>query len=327
MMQEIEYREAIRSALEEEMRRDNSIYVMGEDIGAHGGAFGVTTGLIKKFGKKRVIQTPISEEGYVGIAVGSALNGNRPVVEVMFIDFITLAMDQIINQAAKMRFMFGGKVKVPIVIRTQCGAGRGNAAQHSQSLESWFYHVPGLKVVMPSTPYDVKGLLKSSIRDDNPVIFIEHKCLYNQKGMVPDNDYTIPIGKADIKRDGGDLTLIATSNMVLKAINVSQKISEEKGIEIEVLDPRTLVPLDIETIISSVKKTGKVVILHEAIERGGIAGDISAIIMEKAFDWLDAPVKRICSYNTIVPYNYLLENYMVPSEERIYSEIKSFLAI
>ncbi|MBM3705946.1 MAG: alpha-ketoacid dehydrogenase subunit beta [Actinobacteria bacterium] len=326
-MQEIEYREAIRSALEEEMRRDNSIYVMGEDIGAHGGAFGVTTGLIKKFGKKRVIQTPISEEGYVGIAVGSALNGNRPVVEVMFIDFITLAMDQIINQAAKMRFMFGGKVKVPIVIRTQCGAGRGNAAQHSQSLESWFYHVPGLKVVMPSTPYDVKGLLKSSIRDDNPVIFIEHKCLYNQKGMVPDNDYTIPIGKADIKRDGGDLTLIATSNMVLKAINVSQKISEEKGIEIEVLDPRTLVPLDIETIISSVKKTGKVVILHEAIERGGIAGDISAIIMEKAFDWLDAPVKRICSYNTIVPYNYLLENYMVPSEERIYSEIKSFLAI
>ena len=324
-MPEIEYREAIRSALEEEMIKDKAVYVMGEDIGLHGGAFGVTEGLIKKFGKKRVVQTPISEEGYVGIAIGSALNGNRPVVEVMFIDFITLAMDQIVNQAAKMRFMFGGNVKVPIVIRTQGGAGRGNAAQHSQSLESWFYHIPGLKVVMPSTPFDAKGLLKASIRDDSPVIFIEHKCLYNYKGEVPDEDYLLPIGKADIKRKGSDLTLIATSLMVQKALNVSERIEQEAGLKIEVLDPRTLVPLDITSIVNSVKKTGRVVILQEAIKRGGVASDISATIMEEAFDYLDAPVKRICSFNTIVPYNHLLENYMIPSEERIFNEIKAYI--
>jgi len=324
-MSEIEYREAIRSALAEEMFRDKGVYLMGEDIGEHGGAFGVTEGLIKKFGKKRVVQTPISEEGYVGIAIGSALYGNRPVVEIMFIDFITLAMDQIVNQAAKMRFMFGGNVKIPVVIRTQGGAGRGNAAQHSQSLESWFYHIPGLKVVMPSTPFDAKGLLKASIRDDNPVIFIEHKCLYNYKGEVPDEDYILPIGKADIKREGSDLTLIATSLMVLKALNVSERMAQEKGLDIEVLDPRTLVPLDVKCIINSVKKTGKVIILQEAVKRGGVASDIAAIIMEEAFDYLDAPVKRICSYNTIVPYNHLLENYMVPSEERIYEEIRDYV--
>ncbi len=322
-MPEIEYREAIRLALEEEMIRDEGVYLMGEDIGAHGGAFGVTEGLINKFGKKRIVQTPISEEGYVGIAIGSALNGNRPVVEVMFIDFITLAMDQIVNQAAKMRFMFGGNVKVPVVIRTQGGAGRGNAAQHSQSLESWFYHIPGLKVVMPSTPFDAKGLLKASIRDDNPVIFIEHKCLYNYKGEVPDEDYLLPIGKADIKRKGSDLTLIATSLMVQKALEVSERIAREAGLEIEVLDPRTLVPLDVDSILNSVKKTGRAVILQEAVKRGGVASDISAIIMEEAFDYLDAPVKRICSFNTIVPYNHLLESYMIPSEERIFDEIKA----
>ena len=324
-MPEIEYREAIRSALEEEMIEDKSVYVMGEDIGEHGGAFGVTEGLIKKFGKKRVVQTPISEEGYVGIAIGSALNGNRPVVEVMFIDFITLAMDQIVNQAAKMRLMFGGNVKIPIVIRTQGGAGRGNAAQHSRSLESWFYHIPGLKVVIPSTPVDAKGLLKASIRDDNPVVFIEHKCLYNYKGGVPDDDHLIPIGQADVKRKGDDLTLIATSLMVQRALKVSERIARETGLEIEVVDPRTLVPLDKECIINSVKKTGRVMILQEAVERGGVASDISAIIMEEAFDYLDSPVKRICSFNTIVPYNHLLESYMIPSEERIFEEIKSYI--
>ncbi len=323
----IEYREAIRAALEEEMDRDHSVYTMGEDIGRHGGAFGVMAGLIDKFGEKRVVETPISEEGYVGIAVGSALLGNRPVVEVMFIDFITLAMDQIINQAAKARYMFGGKVKVPIVFRTQGGAGRSNAGQHSQSLESWFYHTPGLKVVMPSTPHDAKGLLKSSIRDDNPVVFIEHKCLYNHKGQVGDDDYIIPLGKADIKREGKDLTIIATSMMVSKALTVADKLSTEKGIEAEVIDPRTLVPLDIECILNSVKKTNKVIILQEAIKRGGVASDFSAQITEDAFDYLDAPVKRICSFDTIVPYNHLLEGYMVPDEKRIYSDILKYLGI
>lgn len=319
------FAEAINSALKEEMERDPSIYIMGEDIGKHGGAFGVTTGLIDIFGKKRVVETPISEEGYIGIAVGSALLGNRPVVEIMYIDFATLAMDQIVNQAAKIRYMFGGKVKVPLVIRTQEGAGRSNAAQHSQSLEAWFYHIPGLKVVMPSTPQDAKGLLKSSIRDDNPVIFIEHKCLYNHKGEVDEGDFTIPLGKAEIKREGKDLTIIAMSLMVSKALNVAEKLSKEKGIEVEVVDPRTLVPLDLECIINSVKKTNKVAILQEAVKRGGVAGDIASLIMEEAFDFLDAPVKRICSHNTIVPYNHLLEQYMIPNEQRIYSEILDYL--
>ncbi len=323
----IEFREAIRAALEEEMNRDNSVYIMGEDIGRHGGAFGITSGLIDKFGEKRVVETPISEEGYIAIAVGSALLGTRPVAEVMFIDFITLALDQIINQAAKARYMFGGKVKVPIVFRTQGGAGRSNAGQHSQSLESWFYHTPGLKVVMPSTPHDAKGLLKSSIRDDNPVVFIEHKCLYNHKGQVGDEEYTIPLGKADIKREGKDLTIIATSMMVHKALTVADRLSDEKGIQAEVIDPRTLVPLDIECILNSVKKTNKAVILQEAIKRGGVASDISAQITEEAFEYLDAPVKRICSFDTIVPYNHLLESYMVPDEKRIYSEILKYLGL
>ncbi len=323
----IEFREAIRAALEEEMNRDNSVYIMGEDIGRHGGAFGITSGLIDKFGEKRVVETPISEEGYIAIAVGSALLGTRPVAEVMFIDFITLALDQIINQAAKARYMFGGKVKVPIVFRTQGGAGRSNAGQHSQSLESWFYHTPGLKVVMPSTPHDAKGLLKSSIRDDNPVVFIEHKCLYNHKGQVGDEEYTIPLGKADIKREGKDLTIIATSMMVHKALTVADRLSDEKGIQAEVIDPRTLVPLDIECILNSVKKTNKAVILQEAIKRGGVASDFSAQITEGAFDYLDAPVKRICSFDTIVPYNHLLESYMVPDEKRIYSEILKYLGL
>ena len=324
-MKVLTYAEALNSALEEEMKRDESIYIMGEDIGKHGGAFGVTMGLINKFGEKRVVETPISEEGYTGIALGSALLGNRPVVEIMYIDFISLAMDQIVNQAAKMRYMFGGKVKVPIVIRTQCGAGRSNAGQHSQSLEAWFYHIPGLKVVMPSTPQDAKGLLKSAIRDDNPVIFIEHKCLYNQKGEVEEGEFTTPLGKADIKRKGNDLTLIATSFMVPRALKIAEKLSNNKSIEIEVIDLCTLYPLDLECILNSVKKTNRVVIIQEAIRRGGVASDIASLIMEEAFDYLDMPVKRICSFETIVPYNHLLEQYMLPNEERIYSEILKYL--
>lgn len=322
----ITYAEAINKALEEEIKRDKSVYIIGEDIGIHGGVFGATRGLIEKFGKKRIVQTPISEEGFTGIAIGSALGGNRPVVEIMYIDFITLAMDQIINQAAKIRYMFGGKVKVPIVIRTQGGAGRSNAGQHSQSLEAWFYHIPGLKVVMPSTPQDAKGLLKSSIRDDNPVIFIEHKSLYSQKGKVNDNDsFVIQLGSADIKRKGKDATLFATSLMVQRALNVSERISKEKNLEIEVIDPRTLVPLDLETIINSVKNTNRLIILQESVRRGGIASDIASLIVEEAFDYLDAPIKIIASYDTIVPYNSLLESYMIPDEERIYNEIINFL--
>lgn len=317
----ISFAEAINSALMEEMERDGSIYLIGEDIGIHGGAFGVTKNLINKFGNKRILQTPISEEGYIGIAVGSALGGNRPIAEVMYMDFIGLAMDQIVNQAAKMRYMFGGKVIVPIVIRTQCGAGRSNAGQHSQSLESWFYHIPGLKVVMPSTPQDAKGLLKSAIRDNNPVVFIEHKCLYNQKGEVSEDEFTIPLGKADIKRTGKDITILTTSLMVLRVLNVAEKLYKENDIDLEIIDLRTLVPLDLNCILESVKKTNKVIILQEAIERGGCGSDLAALMVEKAFDYLDAPIKRICSYNTIVPYNSLLENYMIPNEERICSEI------
>ncbi|MGM0366611.1 MAG: alpha-ketoacid dehydrogenase subunit beta, partial [Actinomycetota bacterium] len=291
----------------------------------HGGAFGVTMGLIEKYGKKRVVETPIAEEGYIGIAVGSALLGNRPVAEVMFIDFITLAMDQIINQAAKTRYMFGGKVKVPLVIRTQGGAGRSNAGQHSQSLEAWFYHIPGLKVVMPSTPRDARGLLKSAIRDDNPIIFIEHKCLYNTKGMVDTEEPAIPLGRADIKRKGEDLTLVATSFMVSTALKVAERIYEQEGIDIEIVDPRTLYPLDLDCIIGSVKRTNRAVILQEAVKRGGVASDISSLITEEAFDWLDAPVKRICSFETIVPYSHVLEQYMLPNEERVYSEILKYV--
>lgn len=324
-MEELTYGEALNRALAEEMARDETIYIIGEDIGEHGGAFGVTMGLIEKYGKKRVVETPIAEEGYIGIAVGSALLGNRPVAEVMFIDFITLAMDQIINQAAKTRYMFGGKVKVPLVIRTQGGAGRSNAGQHSQSLEAWFYHIPGLKVVMPSTPRDARGLLKSAIRDDNPIIFIEHKCLYNTKGMVDTEEPAIPLGRADIKRKGEDLTLVATSFMVSTALKVAEKIYEQEGIDIEIVDPRTLYPLDLDCIIGSVKKTNRAVILQEAVKRGGVASDISSLITEEAFDWLDAPVKRICSFETIVPYSHVLEQYMLPNEERVYSEILKYV--
>lgn len=321
----IPYVEAINGALMEEMERDESIYLIGEDIGIHGGAFGVTKNLLNKFGNRRVVQTPISEEGFIGIAVGSALGGNRPIAEIMYMDFMGLAMDQIVNQAAKMRYMFGGKVTVPLVIRTQCGAGRSNAGQHSQSLESWFYHIPGLKVVMPSTPQDAKGLLKSAIRDDNPVIFIEHKGLYNQKGEVDENEFIVPLGVADIKRKGKDVTVLATSIMVLKALNVAEKLCKENGIEIEIIDLRTLVPLDLTCILESVKKTSRVIILQEAIERGGVGSDIASILVEKVFDYLDAPIKKICSYNTIVPYNNLLEDYMIPNEERIYSEILQYM--
>ncbi len=326
-MRELRYAEAIREALRQEMRRDPRVFLMGEDIGVYGGAFGVTDGLLEEFGPERVIETPISELAIAGAAVGAALAGMRPVIEIMFMDFITLAMEQIVNQAAKIHFMFGGKASVPIVVRTPAGAGTGAAAQHSQSLEAWFVHVPGLKVVMPSTPYDAKGLLISSIRDDNPVIFIEHKLLYRTKGFVPEEEYTIPLGVAEVKRVGRDVTIIATSLMVLRALAAAEKLAQE-GIEAEVIDPRTLKPLDIDTIVNSVKKTGRALIVHEAPLTCGIGAEILACVAEsEAFYYLQAPIKRLAGRNVPIPYNRILERSVIPQEEDIIHAVRELIKI
>lgn len=322
-MREITYAQAINEAIKEEMERDSNVFCMGEDIGPLGGAFQVTRGLIDIFGPDRIRNTPISEQAIAGFAIGAAMKGARPIVEFMYIDFMGLAIDQIANQASKSHYMFGGKISVPVVFRSQGGAGRSNSGQHSQSLESWYYHVPGLKVVMPSTPYDTKGLLKSAIRDNNPVVFIEHKLLYTTKGEVPEEEYTIPLGKADIKREGSDLTIIATSNMIPKVLEVADRLKDK--LNIEVIDPRTLVPLDLNTIVSSVKKTKKVFIVQEAIRRGGVASDISSYIIEEAFDYLDYPIKIIAGENTIIPFSHVLEKKAIPDIERIYNEIENLL--
>jgi pyruvate dehydrogenase E1 component beta subunit len=323
-MRQIEYREAIREACIEEMDRDPGVFLIGEDIGVYGGAFRAYKGLLDKYGPERVINTPISEIGIVGAAVGAALTGQRPVAEIMFVDFTTLAMDQIVNQAAKIRYMTGDSLNVPMVLRTQGGTGRGVAAQHSQSLEAWFYHIPGLKVVMPATSYDVKGLLKTAIRDDNPVVFIEHKMIYLLKGEVPEEEYTIPFGEADIKREGKDITIVAYSNMLFKSLAAAEQL-EKEGISCEVIDPRTLVPLDLDTIIDSVKKTGKLLLVTEACERGSVASDISAKVTEKAFDWLDAPIKIVAGLNTPIPYNSTLEQASVPHTKDIIAAVKELL--
>ena len=323
-MREIEYREAIREAVIEEMDKDKSVFLIGEDIGVYGGAFRAYKGLLEKYGPERVINTPISEIGIIGAGVGAALTGQRPITEIMFIDFTTLAMDQIVNQAAKIRYMTGDSLNVPMVIRTQGGAGRGVAAQHSQSLEAWFYHIPGLKVVMPATSYDVKGLLKTAIRDDNPVVFLEHKMIYLIKGEVPEEEYTIPFGEADIKREGSDITIVAYSNMLFKSLEAAKEL-EKEGISCEVVDPRTLVPLDIDTIIDSVKKTGRLVVVTEACKRGSIASDISAKVTEKAFDWLDAPVKIVAGLNTPIPYNSNLEQASIPHKKDIVAAAKDII--
>jgi len=315
-MAELMYREALNQALAEEMRRDPLVFTMGEGIGERGGSYKVTEGLFKEFGPERVVDTPISEASFTGCGVGAALVGTRPVVEILFIDFTGLIMDQIINQAAKYEFMSGGQGKVPMVLRTQGGAGNGLAGQHSQSLEALFYHIPGLKVVMPATPYDAKGLLKASIRDDDPTIFIEHKLLYMTKGEVPEDDYIVPLGQADIKRTGDDVTLISYSYMTLKCLEAAETLAAE-GISVEVVDLRTLTPLDKETILESVEKTGRAIVVHEAVKRGGVGGDIAAMIMEEAYDDLDGPVKRICGKNTTIPYNLELEKVCVPSVEDI----------
>ena len=310
------YSEALRDALRLEMQRDPRVLVMGEDIAEHGGAFQVTAGLLAEFGPERIRQTPISEIGIVGAGVGAALTGLRPVVELMYIDFSGLAIDQIVNQAAQNRFMFGGQARVPLVVRTQGGSGRGNAAQHSKSLEAWFTHVAGLKVVMPATPADAKGLLTAAIRDDDPVMFIEHKLLYRTKGPVPEGEYVVPLGKADVKREGSDLTIVTWSREVLFALEAAAKLAAE-GVDAEVIDLRSLVPLDREAILASVRKTRRLLVVHEAIKRGGYGGEIAALVAEEAFDDLDAPPRRLAGVETPIPYAAHLERGVIPQVEDI----------
>jgi pyruvate/2-oxoglutarate/acetoin dehydrogenase E1 component len=323
---QLTYVEALNEALREEMRRDATVFVMGEDVAVWGGGgvFGVTKGLVEEFGPERVRDTPISEEAIAAVAIGAAATGSRPVAEIMYVDFIGLAMEPIVNQAAKLRYMFGGKAKVPLVIRAQEGAGRGNAAQHSQSLEAWFCHIPGLKVVTPSTPADAKGLLKSAIRDDNPVIFLEHKVLYFSKGPVPEGDYTVPLGVADIKREGKDVTVVGIHTMVGKALKAAEELAAE-GIELEVIDPRTLVPLDEQTIIDSVKKTGRLIVSHEAYTRGGYGAEIIARVVDAAFDYLDAPPLRVCARDVPVPYAAVLETAALPQVEDLVAAARALV--
>ena len=309
---EITYMEAVREALDQEMRRDPEVFLMGEDVGVYGGAFGMSRGMLEEYGPERIRDTPISEAAIAGAATGAALMGMRPVAEMMFMDFITIAMNQLVNQAAKIHFMFGGKASIPLVMRAPAGSGTGAAAQHCQSLEGLFMNVPGIKVVAPSTPHDVKGLLIESIRDNNPVIFMEHKLLYRVKGPVPEESYTIPLRKADVKREGRDLTIIAYSIMVPRALEAAEQLAAE-GIDVEVIDPRTLKPLDEETLISSVSKTGRVMIVHESPVTGGVGGEIAAVISgSEAFDYLDAPIRRLAGRNVPIPYNPTLELAAVP---------------
>ena len=315
------YRDALNEALHEEMSRDADVFVMGEGIGERGGSYKVTDGLLQRFGRQRVIDTPIAEASFTGAGVGAAITGMRPIVEILFVDFSMLIMDQIVNQAAKYRLMTGGRGRVPMVLRTQGGVGDGVAAQHSQSLEAMFYHVPGLKVVMPSTPADAKGLLKSAIRDDDPVIFIEHKLLYMTEGPVPAEEYLIDLGAGEVKRPGEDVTLIAWGGMIAKSLAAAERLAQE-GIDVEVVDPRTLVPLDRDLLIESVKKTEHVVIAQEAVRRGGVASDLASIIQEEAFDYLDAPIQIVAGRNTPIPYNKRLESSCIPQEEDIAAAVK-----
>ncbi|MCL4417151.1 MAG: alpha-ketoacid dehydrogenase subunit beta [Actinobacteria bacterium] len=324
-MREIEYREALKEALDEEMKRDENVFIIGEDVGTSRGAFRVTTGLLGKYGAERVIGTPISEATIIGASVGAAITGQRPVAEIMFLDFIPQAMDQVINQAAKINFMTGDSLEVPIVIRSPGGIAISTGAQHSQSLEAWFYHIPGLKLVMPATPYDAKGLLKTAIRDNDPVIFLEHKMLYLNKGPVPEEEYLIPFGKADIKRDGNDVTIFAYSRMVLTSLQAAELLEKKEGISCEVIDPLTLVPLDRKALIDSVKKTNHLVIVSEACERGGIGGHVSSIVIKEAFDWLDAPIEIVAGLNTPIPYNHILENACYPHIEDIIKAVKKIM--
>jgi acetoin:2,6-dichlorophenolindophenol oxidoreductase subunit beta len=314
---EITYLEAVREAMVQEMRQDKDVFLIGEDVGTYGGAFGVSKGMLEEFGPERIRDTPISEAAIAGTATGAALMGMRPVMEIMFMDFLTISMNQLVNQAAKMRFMFGGNCSIPMVIRAPSGSGTGAAAQHSQSLEAWFVNVPGIKVVAPSSPYDAKGLLIASIRDNNPVLFMEHKLLYRQKGPVPEEPYCISLQSAEVKRAGRDLTIVAYSIMVPRALEAAEKLAAE-DIEVEVVDPRCLKPLDKDTIIRSVSKTSRVLIVHEAPLTGGFGGELAAVIAEsEAFDYLDAPIRRLAGLDIPIPYNRNLELAAVPQVEDI----------
>jgi pyruvate/2-oxoglutarate/acetoin dehydrogenase E1 component len=315
-MRELTYAQAINEALSYNLKTDERVFLMGEDIGKYGGIFQVTAGLLDKFGPERIIDTPISESAFVGAAVGAAMTGMRPVVEIMFIDFTTCAMDMIVNQMAKIHYMFGGRGRVPMVLRTNIGAGRGAAAQHSQSFHTFFLHIPGLIVVTPSTPYDAKGLMNTAILDENPVIYVEHKKLYANKGDVPEDHYTLPFGKADIKREGRDITIVATLAMVGRALSVAEEFAKD-GIEIEVVDPRTLRPLDKKGILESVKKTGRLIVADEGHVTCGVASEISAGIAEEAIQYLQSPILRVGSPDTPVPFSPPLEKAFIPDEDDI----------
>ena len=323
-MPKISMRDAIRDALHEEMARDETIYILGEDVIAHGGPYAITRGIAEKF-PGRIRQTPISEAGIVGTAVGSALCGMRPVAEIMYVDFITCAMDEVVNQMAKVRYMFGGQTDVPVVLRLPSGSARLIAAQHSQSLEAWFTHVPGLQVAVPSTAYDAKGLMKSALRGRDPVMFIEYKRLYTDEGEVPEGDYTIPFGQADVKRQGRDATIVATGPMVGKALEAAQTLSQE-GIEVEVVDPRTLVPLDKATIFASVEKTNRVIVTDEEVRRGGSSAELASLIAEECFDALDAPVKRVAAADVPMPFSPELEKLVLPKAEDLVAAVRALVS-
>ena len=319
---ELTLAQAVREALAEEMRRDSRVFILGEDIAEAGHPFKVLTGLVEEFGPERVLDTPISEAGFTGVAVGAAMTGLRPVVDIMFGDFVTLIMDQMVNQAAKVHYMSGGKWRVPMVLRTTLGATRRSAAQHSQSLHAWFCHIPGLKVVLPSTPYDAKGLLKTAIRDENPVAFFEDKMMYRFKGPVPEEEYTIPLGAADIKREGTDITIVATSSMVQVALGAA-KLLEEAAISAEVVDPRTLWPLDEKTLINSARKTSRVIVMDEGYGRYGVAAEIASVISEGAFFDLEAPVKRLGAMHVPIPFSPPLEDATVPTEQSVFEAARA----
>jgi pyruvate dehydrogenase E1 component beta subunit len=321
-VRELTYGEAVREALAEEMRRDPRVFLIGEDVAEAGHPFKVLTGLVQEFGTQRVIDAPISEPGYAGLGVGAAMTGMRPVVDVMFGDFITLAMDQIVNQAAKVHYMSGGKLKVPIVFRTTLGATRRSAAQHSQSLHAWVSHVPGLKVALPSDPYEAKGLMKTAIRDDSPVVIFEDKMMYRTKGPVPAEEYTIPFGVADVKRPGTDITIVATSSMVQVALGAARML-EEIGVSAEVIDPRTTYPLDKQALIDSARKTSRAIVVDEGYERYGVTAEIASVIAEGAFYHLDAPVKRIGAMDVPVPFSPVLEDLTVPTEAKVFETAKA----
>jgi len=321
-MREITYAQALNEAMSQEMRNDETVFLMGEDVGTYGGAFGISVGMLEEFGPERVRDTPISEAAISGAAVGAAATGMRPIAEIMFSDFITIAMDNLVNQAAKLRYMFGGHAKVPMVLRAPSGSGTGAAAQHSQSPEAWFCNVPGLKVVTASTPADAKGLLTSAIRDDNPVLFLEQKLLYRTKGDVPEGEYVVPLSKADIKREGSDVTIITYGRMLPMCLEAAEQLQKEEGISVEIVDPRTLVPLDKETIIESAKKTGKVMIVHEACVTGGFGGELTAVIADSdAFYYLDAPIRRYGGLDVPIPYCPELEKHVVPTLPNVKQKI------